>query len=421
MFKYIAISCGLFLLVFISHARSRVIVSTDSMWSIYLAKSMVVDGDLILDEYRDLAKERKNYGLRKRKGQLYSYFPVGTALLATPFVWIYEKTLPLSAQFLPGFPASQEISAEDMNLPLQRVIASLFVALTVVIIFLFASQSLPIVAAISVALIAAFGTSLWSTASRGLWQHGPGAMLIMGSLYLISKARTQPLGAGISGALLAFAYIVRPTNAIAFICFGLFLLLTNKEAFRIFTISALLIFIPFLAFSYDFFARIVPPYYNANRLHLGWHLPEALLANLLSPNRGIFFLSPVLLPSLIAIYRTLRFPKADLLSVAVLAAFFGHLLSVSLFPEWWGGHAFGARYMCETIPYLIYFFIIWLRDLPSLKKSTLSFLVFSAALSFWIHFKGADDMKTFMWNVNPVNLDRKPARVWDISDLQFLR
>lgn len=117
----------LFLLVLHFHAYSRVIVSTDSMWSVYLAQSLIKDGDLILDEYRPLAKERKNYGLRKRKGHLYSYFPAGTAVMATPFVWAYSLLPPSVAEALPGFPRGKspaEYSPENMNLALQRLIAS---------------------------------------------------------------------------------------------------------------------------------------------------------------------------------------------------------------------------------------------------------------------------------------------------------
>lgn len=423
MLSRLIIASCLFLLVLFVHGNSRVIVATDSMWSVYLAQSFIKDGDLILDEYRSLAKERKNYGLRKRKGQFYSYFPVGTALMATPFIWAYNQSLPNIAEVLPGFPRGKsvaELSAENMNLALQRVIASSFVALTVVIIFIFASQYLSLYPAAFVALVAAFCSPLWSTASRGLWQHGPSALLISLAMLFTSRVKREPILAGFSGALMAFAYVVRPTNAVAFLCFGAFLLISNREAFRIYVISALLIFIPFLTFSYDFFSRILPPYYNANRLHIGWHVPQALMANLFSPNRGLFFLSPILLPALLTMYKTLRSFEITSFSFTVLLAFAGHLLAVSLFPEWWGGHAFGPRYMTETVPYVCYFFIIWLQTVK-LERMKAALLALALVISFFIHYQGATDFKTFLWNVNPVNLDKKPARVWDLGDLQFLR
>src|SRR6187402_1527128 len=163
MLSRFIIASSLFLLVLFVHGNSRVIVATDSMWSIYLAQSFIKDGDLILDEYRTLAKERRNYGLRKRKGQFYSYFPVGTALMATPFVWAYNNSLPNIAEILPGFPRGksvEELSAENMNLLLQRIIASAFVALTVVILFFFALQYLSLYPAALVAFIAAFCSPL---------------------------------------------------------------------------------------------------------------------------------------------------------------------------------------------------------------------------------------------------------------------
>lgn len=433
MLLRLSIACCLFLLVIYGHASSKVIVATDSMWSIYLAQSFVTEGDLLLDEYRPLAKKRKNYGLRKRKGHLYSYFPVGTALLAVPFVWAYNhtffhQTLPIVPEMLPGFPTDkslEERSPENLNLPLQRLIASIFVALTIVVLFFISTQFLPLGASVVVALIAAFCTPLWSTASRGLWQHGPSALLISTAILMILNAKTKPILAGFSGALLAYAYIVRPTNAIAFLCFGFFLLFTSRESFRIFVLTALLIFVPFVSFSYNFFGLLLPPYYNAGRLQLGWHLPQALFANLFSANRGIFFLSPVLIPAILGMYKVFREIRVDSiikpsLPMAVVAAFFGHLLAISLFPEWWGGHAFGARYMTETVPYLIYFCVLWLRD-SKLNNLKYGLLFISACLSFFIHYKGATSYRTFMWNVNPVNIDRRPERVWDLGDLQFLR
>lgn len=417
------IAAWLFIIVFYFHSESRVIVSTDSMWSIYLAQSFVREGDMLLDEYRSLARERKNYGLRKRKGHLYSYFPMGTALLASPFVWAYNKTLPQIAQVLPGFPrhlSTEELSAENMNLLLQRTIASILVALTVVVIFYLALQSLSIWQASGVALLAAFCTPLWSTGSRGLWQHGPSALLLAAALLLLSKIKDKPILAGFSGSLLAFAYIVRPTNAIAFICFGIFILLSSREAFRVFVLSSLLIFVPFVACSYDFFQRIVPPYYNASRLKMGWFFPEAVLANLLSPNRGLFFFAPILLPAVWLVAKKIRNHSLSKLELAVVAAFLGHTFSVSAYPEWWGGHCFGPRYMTEMIPYVTFFSIAWSKQ-AQWSRTAVSTFCLATALSFFINYQGATDFRTVLWNTYPSNIDERPRRVWDLSDLQFLR
>jgi hypothetical protein len=424
MFLRILLSLLLFITVTLIHSRSAVIVSTDSMWSIYLAQSLIRDGDLVLDEYKDLAKQRKNYGLRKRKGELYSYFPVGTAIMATPFVWLYGQSPEIFSKIMPTNLAA---TVEDLNLPLQRAIASIFVAVTAIILFFICQSFVSVPLSFVLALIAAFATPLWSTASRGLWQHGPSALLISSSLLLILKTEKRPDLSGLVGALLAFAYIVRPTNAIAFLCVLIFFLAFRPRALISFFLSSAIIFVPFVACSYSYLNRIVPPYYMASRLKLGWHLSQAFAANLFSPNRGLLFLSPILLPAFIEIFTVLARALGNLKSLQhysfqllVAACFFGHLVGISLFPEWWGGHAFGARYMAETVPYLIIFMAIWLSQ-ARITASVSAILALFLILSVYIHQQGATRQETFMWNVKPNNIDRNVGRVWDYQDLQFLR
>ncbi len=420
------LSILLFVTVLLAHAHSKVIVSTDSMWSVYLAQSLVKDGDLVLDEYKEQAKERKNYGLRKRKGQLYSYFPVGTALMASPFVYIFNIYPKVYWFLIPEVRVEEQPRAETYNLTLQRTIASVFVAVTVVALFFIFQSLIGLYPSFCLALLAAFATPLWSTASRGLWQHGPSAMLISLSLIILLKARKADL-AGLTGLLLAFAYVVRPTNAVIYILVATYLIFFRPRALVTYIISSAIVFVPFVMFSYSFLDRIMPPYYLASRLQIGWHFPHAFTANLFSPNRGILFLSPILLPAFWEMLKLLNkiihdwnILKSESFSVLVMLCFFGHLTAISLFPEWWGGHAFGARYMCETVPYLMYFLALWISRF---KISFLKVCLFAAAalFSFYTNYVGATRMQAYLWNVRPVNIDRNPQRVWDLKDLQFLR
>jgi hypothetical protein len=41
--------------------------------------------------------------------------------------------------------------------------------------------------------------------------------------------------------------------------------------------------------------------------------------------------------------------------------------------------------------------------------------------SFWIHYRGATKWETWAWNLEPVDVNSQPARLWDWHDIQFLR
>jgi hypothetical protein len=77
------------------------------------------------------------------------------------------------------------------------------------------------------------------------------------------------------------------------------------------------------------------------------------------------------------------------------------------------------------VPYLMYLLI---PTLGALTKPTgaqtwawaLSVGLLTA-LSTLIHFSGATNRASYAWNSEPVSVDRRPERLWDWGDLQFLR
>ena len=43
------------------------------------------------------------------------------------------------------------------------------------------------------------------------------------------------------------------------------------------------------------------------------------------------------------------------------------------------------------------------------------------ALSVLVNFRGASSPAVYRWNVDPVDVDQRPERLWDWRDPQFLR
>lgn len=312
-----------------------------------------------------------------------------------------------------------------MRIPLERCIASIFVALSVVLVFLALSQLLNLPSALFLSLAYAFCTSAWSNASRGLWAHAPVMLLYALTLYLFLRARTQTNLLKYTALPLALSYIVRPTSAVAILTFSVFIWYCYRREFLKFV---LLLTLPLALFSLSsllIYGQYLPHYFRASRLAFHAALPEAMLGNLLSPARGVFILSPFLIFCIVGILIGTTSKDFKAFSYALALTIMLHLFSVSMLPTWWGGHCFGARYMADVLPFMFFFLALLIANLARFSKSLRAafYLVFICALFFsaYVHYRGANQIAVYSWNMSPRNVDYAPKRVWDWTDLQFKR
>ena len=116
-------------------------------------------------------------------------YPIGASLVALPVVFALD--------------AAGVVLADGK---IERVTASIVVALTAVLLYLLARRSLGVTGSLVVALIFAFCTAAWSTATRALWQHGPSMLMLTLGLWILVLARDRPrlvqLAATSAGVLL---------------------------------------------------------------------------------------------------------------------------------------------------------------------------------------------------------------------------
>jgi hypothetical protein len=166
----------------------------------------------------------------------------------------------------------------------------------------------------------------------------------------------------------------------------------------------------------------LPPYYLASKIGHGGRFAEASLGTLVSPGRGLFVFSPVLLLSVYGMWLTWR---RDVLDRALAVIVVLHWVALSSFPMWWGGHSFGPRLFSDVVPYLIYFLIPVVTRIAGLSGARravwVAGLTCLVAISFLVNFRGATARAVYHWNAEPVDVDLRPDRVWDWRDLQFLR
>jgi hypothetical protein len=101
--------------------------------------------------------------------------------------------------------------------------------------------------------------------------------------------------------------------------------------------------------------------------------------------------------------------------------FIGQLALVSTYNVWWGGHHFGPRYLCDLCPIFVFLAIPLASAIaegrPGLAAAALVLLLYGG----FVHSRGAHAPEVPPWNTEPANVDAAPWRVWDWSDVPFLR
>lgn len=411
----------IFGIVFLTHAGSRVTTSSDSRWVLPVALSLIHDGDIELDEYRERIEADQFYAIDQVGGRLYNKFPIGTPLLVTPLVFVADVAV---AEAL-GL-SLRNISQRRRLDQLERFLASILVALTALLMFRIAEQQgLARGPSLLLVGIFAFATPAWSTASRALWQHGPSMLLLAAALYLLLRSRENP--AWILGLvpLLALAWLVRPTNVVSLVVLAAIGFLVDRRQTLLSIALALPLLGGFLLLNLKIYGGFLPPYYQASRLVLGPSFGEALAGNLISPNRGLWIFSPVLLLVLVGIWLKIRRREFGRIDAGLVAILLLHLGAISMFPHWWGGYSQGPRLFTDMIPYLVYFLIPPLASLGPLRgrrrQLAAAGLFLLVLISVAIHYRCATRLETVGWNAEPVSVDEDPSRIWDWSDLQFLR
>ncbi|PZR11913.1 MAG: hypothetical protein DI536_16410 [Archangium gephyra] len=194
-------------------------VQSDSIWSIPLALTLLQDGSLTLDRYADTCA-RVPHGCSTLNGHLRPEFPIATSLIAAIPLALVEGVVHVWPWPNRAFErwethahARGDITLDFFDVT-ENLIASGVVALAAVFFFLAALRRLGTVrGALMAAVVFAFGTSLFSTASRVLWQHGPALLFATIALWLSLRVSTRR-GLLLLGVCLGAAWVCRPTMAL---------------------------------------------------------------------------------------------------------------------------------------------------------------------------------------------------------------
>jgi hypothetical protein len=419
--KKFSLSLIIFIVVFAVYFNSKVITSTDSRWTIPTALSIIRNHNTNLDQYHNLIAFEQYYAIDSVNHHLYSSYSIGTTLMTIPFIYIidifYIKVHGVDIY---------KMEKSYHLLELELFIASFIVALAAVFIFLIAELILKnYFQSLIITLIFAFCTAAWSTASRALWQHGPSMLVLSIVLYILLKAKDKPAFVILCALPLTFSYVIRPTDFIPVLFLSLFVFINYRKYFTRFLLTALVIAIPFFIYNLKIYGALLTPYYLGYDQGHSTNYLQSVFGNLFSPARGLFIFSPVLLFSIIGMWFKIKngsFKSLDFFLVFILVS---HLLLFSMMRAWWAGWSFGPRYFTDVIPFFIYFLIAafeWINTKSIKQKLVFRIILIPIiCISFYINYRGATHYSTFDWNSKPNNINEHPERLWQWSDLQFLR
>lgn len=422
------------LLIFLA---SRVHQFADSNYSMLLSESLLVHQSFALDQYalpRNQPQFRGDhftngsiYQLEIVDGHIYYHFPAGSSVLSTPFVAL-ARLFRTSAVNPDGTYNPLGEAAIEARL------AAFLMATLAVLFFLTARLLLPPAWSTVVAIWAALGTQVYSTASRALWSDTWGILLLGIALFMlvaheVGRRRLNPIW---FASLLSWLYFVRPTFAIPIIAISCYLLIFHRSLFIRYALTGSLWLAGFIFYSWTHYQQLVPSYYRAGRLEFAvfW---TAFGGNLISPSRGLFVYVPLLFFVafiLIRYQKHLRFRRLVWLSLAVVVV---HLLLISGFSHWWGGHSFGPRLGTGLVPWFVLLGILgidamlnWRAERANTSSQRNAWrwqLAIGGVLlvaSLTINTFGATRHATWLWNQRPLDVDEHPERLWDWRHPQFL-
>lgn len=365
---------------------------SDPYATLIVSQSIIENHTIKLDTYSD--RLVKHHAIINNDGHIYDFYPLGSSLLCLPIV--------LSANLL----GLDMLDANDLGAT-HVVSVALVLGLSLFVIYLIGRHYVSSLASVIIALSFFLGSPIASTMATQLWSHNSAMLLNLLVILILLRSKGKGLGSNsyIMGAILFMSYLCRPTSSL-FIAAVLIYLLVGREwkglAGIIGTMGVL--FTCFVAFSFYEYGKPLPPYYLL-RLW-GSDFATAFYGVLLGPSRGLLIFCPFLVPVIFGVALYIKRLIDDRLFLVASAWFVAHVLLISNFLSWAGGHSFGPRLMADSLPALMLItFILWGKAagaLGPMKRSAVALFILSALFAVWIHsYQGLFNPWTEAWNFSP--------------------
>ncbi|OGC59301.1 hypothetical protein A3A70_02540 [candidate division WWE3 bacterium RIFCSPLOWO2_01_FULL_42_11] len=404
-------------IVYSFNFNSSILQSEDALPSTLLPVSIIKEHDFYLDEYRDFLmksypdpeiKEKLPFYLREVSGHLVSPFPVANSILALPVYFVgitLYQTLSVNLIFIFG-----------------KISATLISALAIVVFYQLGLELTNKRNALILTLIFAFGTSLFSLASQTLWQHGTAILLLLLGTLCLVKTDLDKRYLFLSGLFFGLATWARPTVAV----FGLILTGYVLQKFRSkiyrYIFGGIIGILPQILYNRVVLGGVSEYSYKRSDIFGYWwgRFPEGFLGLWLSPSKGLLIYSPILILSLIGIYKLLKNYKEikqNRLYLHMAVVVLTYTLIMGKWYQWYGGYSYSYRMALEIVPFLILLMIPLLQLKPKLFQYSLPRLL--VVISILIQFIGIiffDGQWHFIYDKGP----KDTSWLWSIHDSELM-
>ncbi len=421
--------CALAVIAYLIFFSSPVIWISDSIYSMLTAESIIEHGTPDLRAYTipkfrpeipagTLAPDRQNaYQLGLINGKVLYFYPHGTSILSLPFVGLMKI-----------FGVSPSTSAHVFSFGgetlIQKMLASALMAILACIFFRTALLMLNLRWSLLIAIGAAFGTEVWSTASSSMWSHTWEIFLAGCVVYLMLRAELRgkkpaPANFATVAVLLGLMFFVRPTGAAPIACVTIYVLYARRRDFVPYAVAGAVCFALYAVYTKAVFGSVIPGYYS-QPLALS-SLGIGLERNLISPSRGLFVFVPTAAFVLYLVARYWKMLPHKPLAITALATIGGLMLIVSSWWAWWAGICYGPRLLTDAIPWFVLLAILGCAAIPPQRRSiasnpALGIGALLLAISIAMNAQGALSWETTRWCLmGPISVH---AVEW--SDPQFL-
>ncbi len=344
--------------------NGRGITAGDTYPARYLPFAIVQHQTLFLDPVARVTAQGRGAGafwmVPRPDGHIISLYPVVVPLLVAPLY--VPAVLHLRAT---GWTDGR---LDHLARIMEKLSASLIAALSASLLYLLLRRRSSGAVALLLTAAYAFGTTTWVISSQALWQHGMGALLVIGALLVLTGASTAPRAVA-AGLLCGLIAANRPPDAILAAALGVYGLYWASRRHKLwFAAAAALPLAALLLYNFGAAGNVLGGYGLIGKARFFSHDLFAGIAGLLfSPTRGLLIFSPFLLFLVLAFRFLPRGREERLLTLAMTAAV---VLQIVLYAkaDWRGGLSWGPRYLTSLLPFLVWMLVPVVSALRGLAR-----------------------------------------------------
>jgi hypothetical protein len=360
----------------------RLLTSYDVTSNTFLPYEIIINkrinfGEETLKAIKAVEGTLKPHSITKVGDKYYSSYPIVAGLLAVPIYY-----LPLVLHKVPTL-----LYREDFLkiLLLGRISASFYTAVSVGLFFLILKNllnklNLPFNKwSYLFVVFYAFGTNVYSIASRGLWQHTSSILINSLIILLLVYALDRPKIVGWVGFLCGLSFIARPTNIFFVLAIAVYVFFKyRRESIRFILSAGIMACILATYYFLIYGSPFTNEYIVKQDTSFSTPLLTGLFGNLFSPARSFLFITPPLVLSYYGIFYYLfknKKQEVDEFLNYLSISFIFTLMVLSMWWCWYGADRFGYGLLTEWMPIIVILTYLISQKLGNVLKILLIILM----------------------------------------------